>query len=278
MNNGLDKYFKDQLADNELAPSPQVWERIKASGVIGEKKQPAGWRIVRLAAAAAVLLLIGVTAFWSIRHTGAEQVSPAVATNTEADQKKPAPRGGYESPAIATERPVEEGNQSAKAGTDDTAVAIHEEIRVDKHPGAPKGDPVHTPGRKKQAAATQGSLETVEDLASHAEIADIALTVYTADLAAAPLAPVSGIGLPVAVSSESLNESFALELYLLPLAGHGITPYGEEGIWAAHEDPYEQSMPQKLIKLAGGTITELAEAAGLPVKRWSRITEIEILY
>ncbi len=280
MNNGLDKYFKDQLADNELAPSPQVWERIRASGVIGAKKEVAGWRMVRLAAAAAVLLLLGVTAFWSIRRTGAEQAVPAMATNTATDQDKPAAPNVYESPAAAAAHGTEKRTQPVNTEADVAEVAVHQEASATGNPETPKANPGHKPDRKKKIAPVPALPEATGDAAPHTEIAGIdAPRMYLADLATlAPLAPISGIGLPVAVSPESLDETFALEMYLLPIAVHGITPYGEEGFWAAHEEPYEQSVPQKLIKLAGGTITELAEAAGLPVRRWSRITEIEILY
>lgn len=78
----IDDIFKERLERHEQQPSENVWKNIKAAGVLEKKREP---RIYAWAAAASILLLLGVGIYyWATSMTVVDN-GEMVFTNTVSD-------------------------------------------------------------------------------------------------------------------------------------------------------------------------------------------------
>lgn len=265
-NNKLDDIFKAGLKDAKVTPPDHVWARIQASGVV----QPAQNRsviimtTVRWAAAAVVALLMTAGGFWLFQKESASPGNmPIAEENVIPIEKK--------------EVQEEKSKINLENNADDSEYAL-ESDNSSKHPEVTPANNKSSKGNykskdknevlQKSFAPEQIPLHQKEEI----QYAEIELIIPAQKLETTGPQFVKSQN---AVSNSELASADAIAKKDVALK-FSVDPNAL--IYAADQLGRERTMRERLFDKAGEKMTELAEAAGLPVRRWSKIKEVEILY
>jgi hypothetical protein len=269
-NNKLDDIFKDGLKDAKITPPDHVWARIQASGVV----QPAQNRgvimmtTIRWAAAAVIALLITVGGFWIFQKESTNSGSLPIAeekvipieqkemqnAESKGTMQNTGPASEYAQEAdntISHPELIEEGTPSLKKASQRNYTSQNRKA-VPQRSHIPEQTPLHQENDIQIAEVelikpTQ-KLETTEPMVVHSKNA-----INNTDLAIVDVSASQDVALKFSVDPNAL-------------------------IYAADQLGRERTVRERLFDKAGEKMTDLAEAAGLPVRKWSKIKEVEILY
>jgi hypothetical protein len=269
-NNRIDDIFKDGLKDAKVTPPDHVWARIQASGVV----KPAQHRgvitmtTIRWAAAAMIALLMTVGGFWIFQKESANSGNLPIAEekvipNEQIDLQNDESKGTLENAKDESEYAVE-------ADKTDSHPVLKEEV-------TPSNKPV--PQRKSKSQKRKvvpKSSNIPEQTPLHEEkeiqIAEVELIIPTQKLETTGPKFIqsnkAANNTDLASVNVAANKDVAVKFSVDPNAL----------IYAADQLGSERTIRERLFDKAGEKMTELAEAAGLPVRRWSKIKEVEILY
>lgn len=269
-NNRLDDIFKDGLKDAKATPPDHVWARIQASGVV-QPTQPRGVIImttIRWAAAAVIAVLMTVGGFWLFQKESASSGNMPIAEENVVpnEQEIIQDQKAVESKSLKDATP----EYALEADNTDDDPAIKEDVSPSYKQVPQRKDKSKNSNEvpQKSFMPEQTPLHQKEDI----RIAEIELIIPTQKLETTGPQFVKSQN---AISNSELANAGAIANKEVALK-FSVDPNAL--IYAADQLGRERTMRERLFDKAGEKMTELAEAAGLPVRRWSKIKEVEILY
>ncbi len=268
-NNRIDDIFKDGLKDAKVTPPDHVWARIQASGVVKPAQNRGVITImtIRWAAAAAIALLMTVGGFWIF------QKESTTSGNLPIAEEKVIPN---------EQKELQEAESKGTLGnTKDESEYAVEEVNTDSHP-ALKED-VSSKQQIQQRKSESLNRKDVpqrsyipEQMPLHQEketrLAEVELILPTQKLEITGPKLIQSKNVADNTELASVDAAASKEVAVkLPVDPNAL-------IYAANQLGSQRTVRERLFDKAGEKMTELAEAAGLPVRKWSKIKEVEILY
>lgn len=269
-NNRLDDIFKAGLKDAKVSLPDHVWARIQASGVVqsAPNRSVIIMTTIKWTAAAVVALLLTAGGFWLFQKESASSGNMPIAEENLIPMEESEVQD--EKSKIKRENSVAESEYALETDHSgkhpEWVKEVSPAINRSSNGNYKSKDKHEVP--KKSFTPEQIPLHQKEEI----QYAEIELNIPTQKLETTVPQFVKSQN---AVSNSELASANAIAKKDVAVK-FSVDPNAL--IYAADQLGRERTMRERLFDKAGEKMTELAEAAGLPVRRWSKIKEVEILY
>jgi len=264
----IDNYFKDQLDGSPMVPSTKVWERIQQAGVIGEEKKGIILPMFLKVAVAAMITVGAFTVAWLwVNQDG--QLEPLVAEEHIEESSSPS----YPiNPDPDHTQEDSKSNPSANSSEDTTK--NKEEIKKEKTNSNQPEIKTNVSPRTNSKNRKPSAIEKAESNQDRPVFASLEL-------------------LPGTIHSsyeiQSKDEKYASFRKGLIFASNppAILQGSEkdENAWMyaqseaeKKQDDEDTTITEKLFQFAEDKLSTFADASGLPFRKLSKVSEIEIIY
>ncbi|MBK7426722.1 MAG: hypothetical protein IPI60_06695 [Saprospiraceae bacterium] len=268
-NNRIDDIFKDGLKDAKVTPPDHVWARIQASGVVKPAQNRGVITImtIRWAAAAAIALLMTVGGFWIFQKESTTSGNLPIAEekvipNEQKELQEAESKGTLENTKDESEYAVEEVNT-------DSHPTLKEDVSSKQQIQQRKSK---SPNREDVPQRSYIPEQTPLNQEKETRLAEVELIIPTQKL------EITG---PKLIQSKNVADNTELASVDAAASKDVAVKFSVDPnalIYAANQLGSQRTVRERLFDKAGEKMTELAEAAGLPVRKWSKIKEVEILY
>lgn len=264
----IDKYFKDQLDGSPMVPSPQVWERIQQAGVIGEEKKGMILPMFLKVAVAAMITVGAFTVAWLwINQDSA--MEPLVAE--ELIENKPTPVYPISPDPVHT--PEESKNNPSEKSSEDST-KNEEKIKKEKSNSNHPDNKTNISPRANIKNRKPSAIEKAESNQDRPVFASLELLPSTIQSSFEIQSK------DVKYVSFSKGLSFASN----PPAIIQVSEKDENAWMYAQseadkrQDNDDTTITEKLFQFAEEKLSTFADASGLPFRKLSKVSEIEIIY